>query len=427
MSVRADIVQQAEGREVEGPTIAQLIERQKAELARVLPKHMDADRMVRIAVTLIRTTPRLADCSPPSLLGAVMLSAQLGLEPGPLGHVYFVPFYNSKLRTYEVQWMLGYKGMIELARRSGEIESIVAREVCANDDFDFAFGLEEKLEHKPAKGDRGEPVAWYAVVKYKGGGHNFEVLYEHDVNKYRARSKAKDNGPWVTDFGAMAKKTCVRRLARWLPFTIEGAVAMAHDESAVAARPGAHDVTDWIDTPAVDTSAALGALDSGDKISAGEGTQVEAPSEAASQVGSNPAPSASPAEKATKPKAPPWAKPLHDEARTLWAQETAAFVEAATDIVILFATGGRTTSAAETVKEEAQRVSEVFGDLLARTVTLELDLASDGTGTATLTAGGRALQFEKVDGGWRPTGEYSTPGALSHPALGDDPTTGEPS
>lgn len=236
------------------PTIAQLIDRQRTEIARALPKHMDADRLARIAVTTIRTTPALMECSAPSLLGALMLCAQTGLEPGPLGHVYFVP---RRVRgQQECQWQLGYKGIIELARRSGKIVSIEAREVCEYDEFEYEYGLDEKLRHKPYMGgDRGPLVAVYGLAKFTDGGHYFLVMSKADIDAARARSSAGSSGPWVTDYMAMARKTVIRRMAAWLPLSAEQAGAIARDEQVVTGVVTADDIAHGpalIDTGAID-------------------------------------------------------------------------------------------------------------------------------------------------------------------------------
>jgi recombination protein RecT len=214
-------------------TIADLINRQRSEIARALPKHMDADRLARIAITTIKTTPTLMQCSAPSLLGALMLSAQTGMEPGPLGHAYLVP-RKSRDRGWEVTWILGYKGIIELARRSGQILSIEAREVCERDEFDYEFGLDEKLVHRPyMDGDRGPIVAFWGLAKFKDGGHYFLVMSKADVDKAKERSDAGRNnkGPWVTDYAAMGRKTVIRRMAPFLPLSPEQAQVIAHDET----------------------------------------------------------------------------------------------------------------------------------------------------------------------------------------------------
>lgn len=213
-------------------TIQGLIDRQLPEIRRALPKHMDPDRLARIATTTIKTTPQLLECSAESLLGALMLSAQTGLEPGPLGHVYFVP-RKIKGRA-ECQWMLGYKGIIELARRSGQLVSIEAREVCDRDEFEYQYGLDEQLVHRPAMdGDRGPIVAFWGLAKFKDGGHYFLVMSRADVDKAMARSDSakSDFSPWKTDYAAMGRKTVIRRMAPYLPLSPEQANVMANDEA----------------------------------------------------------------------------------------------------------------------------------------------------------------------------------------------------
>ena len=219
---------------VSGATIFDLIERMKPQLARALPAGMSAERFIRIALTEIRRNPRLASADSRSFLGALMLSAQLGLEPGPLGHAYFTgPFKNRKTGVPEIVFIIGYRGLIDLARRSGNITSIVAREVCANDVFEFEYGLDERLVHRPALTDRGDVVAYYGVAHYTDGGHTILVMSPDDVNKYRARSRASSEGPWVTDYDAMAKKTVIRRMSAFLPLTIEAAKGVASDEAVI--------------------------------------------------------------------------------------------------------------------------------------------------------------------------------------------------
>lgn len=209
-------------------TMNSLIESMKPQMLRVLPKHLSADRMARIALTELRKTPRLLQCSPESFCGAIMACSELGLEPGSsLGQIYLIPYGNV------VQVILGYKGMIELARRSGSVVSICAREVHANDHFDLKYGLEEKLEHTPKLVDRGELIAVYAVAHFVGGGHQIEVMSKEDIDKIRGRSKSNGQSPWQSDYNEMAKKTVVRKMFKYLPVSIEKIqMATSLDEQA---------------------------------------------------------------------------------------------------------------------------------------------------------------------------------------------------
>jgi recombination protein RecT len=208
----------------------------KAQMAMALPKHVTADRLARVALTEVRKNPALARCDQTSFLGAIMTCAQLGLEPGgPLGHAYLIPFENRKAGRTEVQFIVGYRGMIELARRSGQIVSIEARPVYEGDTFEVTLGLNSNLRHVPDfdNPNRVQPDKLrfvYAVAKLKDGGVQFDVMSRREIEAVRAQSRAGTSGPWVTHFEQMALKTVVRRLFRWLPISIELAAAIEADE-----------------------------------------------------------------------------------------------------------------------------------------------------------------------------------------------------
>jgi recombination protein RecT len=214
--------------------VRELFQKSKAEIEAALPKHLTADRMLRIAMTEIRQNPKLLECDPKSLLGAVIQASQLGLEPGSaLGHCYLIPFFNSKAKVFEVQFMPGYRGFLDLARRSGTVTHIVARVVYDCDEFDVSYGLDEQIIHKPNfEADKGDIVAVYAVAFLRDGGKQFDVMTIDEIEAIRKRSKASDFGPWKTDFEAMAKKTVIRRLFKYLPVSVEIQKAVGMDELA---------------------------------------------------------------------------------------------------------------------------------------------------------------------------------------------------
>lgn len=219
-------------------TVFDLIKRMRPQLEAALPRSINADQFVRVVLTELQMNKGLADCSEQSLLGAMMLSAQLGLRPGaPLGLCYLVP-YGDK-----VTFILGYKGMMELARRSGQITGLYAyarrEHDLPRDKPWFGYGLEPFLYHTPADGERGEITHVYAVAKYRDGSEpQFVVLTTADVERYRRRSKAANSGPWVTDWEAMALKTAVRRLSTWLPQSEELNAALAVDERQIDSPVG---------------------------------------------------------------------------------------------------------------------------------------------------------------------------------------------
>ncbi len=213
--------------------VASLLERSKAQIARALPKHMSPDRLARIALTEIRKNPALGECDPLSFLGAVIQCAQLGLEPGSgLGHAYLIPFNNRKRGTKEVQFIPGYRGLIDLARRSGQVETISARIVRERDVFEFQYGDDEKIIHVPFTGleeDAGRITHAYAIARLKGGGLQREVMTRVQLDAVKDRGNA--NPVWDSDFDEMARKTVVRRIAKYLPLSPELGAAIEQDDA----------------------------------------------------------------------------------------------------------------------------------------------------------------------------------------------------
>lgn len=205
--------------------IKDLLERAKPSIAAVIPKHLTPERLLKIALSATSRTPALLACTPQSILLAVMQAAELGLEAGGLlGDGYLVP-YKGK-----AQFIVGYRGLINLARRSGQMRAIEAHVVRTADTFEVEFGLETKLVHRPSlHGDPGDIVAVYSVAHFRDGGYQVEVMTRAEVDAIRKRSEASDSGPWVTDYAEMAKKTVIRRLCKYLPLSPELAKALEHE------------------------------------------------------------------------------------------------------------------------------------------------------------------------------------------------------
>ena len=162
-------------KENKSKTIFDVIQAGAKQFATALPKHINSDRFVRIAITTIRQNPKLAQCSQESLLGALMVSAQLGLEPGVLGQCYLIPYGR------ECQFQIGYKGMIELLRRSGQLKDIYAYSVYENDEFEMTYGLERNLKHKPNLQDRGNFIGCYCVAVLKDDARAFEYMTKEEI------------------------------------------------------------------------------------------------------------------------------------------------------------------------------------------------------------------------------------------------------
>ena len=214
-------------------SIKQWIQAYKKQFEKALPSAITPERFTRMALTALAQNPKLQSCTPSSFLGSLLNAAQLGLEPNtPLGQAYLIPFYNNKKKVLECQFQIGYKGFLDLAYRSGELQSLQAHVVFENDEFEFEYGLEPKLMHKPAMSDRGEARWVYAVFKLNNGGSGFEVMSMDDIRNHAEKfSKAYQSGPWQTNFDEMAKKTVIKKLLKYAPMKSEFVRGMISDDT----------------------------------------------------------------------------------------------------------------------------------------------------------------------------------------------------
>lgn len=212
-------------------SMQQYIKTMEGEIAKALPAVITPERFTRMVLSAISVNPKLAECSPKSFLGAMMTAAQLGVEPNTaLGQAYLLPFRNHGVM--ECQFQLGYKGLIDLAYRSGEVSIIQAHAVYENDEFSYELGMDPQLKHIPAKSNRGKAVAYYAMFKTKDGGYGFEVMSIEDVQNHAKRySKSFGNGPWQSNFDEMAKKTVLKKVLKYAPLKSDFVRGVAQDES----------------------------------------------------------------------------------------------------------------------------------------------------------------------------------------------------
>ena len=233
-------------------TAIQLMDRFKKSINDILPKGYDVNRLVRVIGSQIKQNPKLGLCDPYSMMHAVMTCAQLGLEPSKtLGRVHLIPFGR------EVQCIIGYQGLVELARRSGEIAELYSEVVYENDDFTYSMGLNKTLEHTPnLNGNRGDFKCVYAVAKYKDGGNHIVVMSVEEVEKIKNGTKYK-NAVWDSHYDEMAKKTAIRRLAKLLPLTVEleRASEISDHEAAGTVPDYKQDLTD-IGVDIIDTTSS---------------------------------------------------------------------------------------------------------------------------------------------------------------------------
>lgn len=214
------------------PTIAQFIGQLQPEIARALPKHMDADRVARIALTIVRQSEiearkrggaSLADCTPGSFAGALLTAAALGLEPGVNNECYLVPYKG------ECTLIVGYQGFAKLFWQHPLAKHLDAHAVHENDDFDYAYGLTQYLRHKPARGDRGKVTDYYAVAELSTGASAFVVLSAREVKDLRG-GKVGPSGQIPDPQHWMERKTVLRQLVKLLPKSANLSAALAVDE-----------------------------------------------------------------------------------------------------------------------------------------------------------------------------------------------------
>ena len=230
-------------------SLRELVQLQVGEIAKALPNGTaaQAERYARIIQTEIRKNPKLLETSPPTFFGAILTAAQMGLEFGPLQQAYIIPFNNRKkinnqwVTVSEAQLIIGYQGWLSLMDRSAQIESVSARTVYQGDFFEYEYGLDERMVHRPVdESERGAPTHYYCVVRKTNGGRSFVVMTRNEVEKHRERYAKKHDGkftgPWADpdQFEAMAYKTCLLKLKKWIPMYIETQLAQELDGGVVS-------------------------------------------------------------------------------------------------------------------------------------------------------------------------------------------------
>jgi recombination protein RecT len=209
-------------------TIGSYLQKHQDQFAKALPEQFGVNRFIRVFLTAIRMNPKLGQCDMKSLLGAMMLSAQLGLEPNtPLGLAYIIPYGN------QATFQIGYKGLVELAQRSGVYRRLIARPVDEADEFSYEYGLDETLKHVPTNKPTGKKLYYYAVYELDNGGKSFTVWsYDKIVQHAKKYSKSyeKSDSAWQSAFDQMAMKTVLVDLLRYAPKSVEVARVVSADE-----------------------------------------------------------------------------------------------------------------------------------------------------------------------------------------------------
>lgn len=193
-------------------------EQMRQQLSMALPKHLTAERFIRVAITALTRTPKLAECEPSSFFKCLLDLSSLGIEPdGRRAHL--IPRNNRRRGVVECTLIVDWKGLVELAKRSGDVSVWRAELLCANDEFDWVNG--EATHRIDWRRPRGDVQAVYSFVKQSNGDVDIEVLTLADIDAARRRGGSADDGPWVTDWAEMAKKTAIRRHSKRLTLSPE--------------------------------------------------------------------------------------------------------------------------------------------------------------------------------------------------------------
>lgn len=191
-----------------------------------LPPHVNRERFTRVAMSAIANNGDLLECQRMTLFQSVMACAQLGLMPEPqLGEAYFVP-YKGK-----VALQIGYKGLLRLARNSGQISTVETGIIHENDKFTWKIGLESEFSVQPAFPNRGDPIAAFAILRYKDGGYEYEVMSKEEIERIRTNSPSGNSPAWRQSWGEMARKTVLRRVLKKAPLSTDARMAVEADEA----------------------------------------------------------------------------------------------------------------------------------------------------------------------------------------------------
>lgn len=233
---QADLEQQPDGGG-QRKTIRQMLEdpKQQLEIAKALPNAMTPQRLARLVLTAINSTPNLQKCDAFSLLAAGMQCAALGLEPNtPLQHCWLLPFENRKQHRFDVQFVLGYQGMVDLALRSPRVKSVMARPVYEKDKWSCDLAADQIVHEPELEVHPGDPRFYYAVAHLTNSGRIFEPVPLWLIEEHRQMAAAPNSPAWTNHPDPMARKTCIRIIWRWLPKTAQAAQAIELDEKAAS-------------------------------------------------------------------------------------------------------------------------------------------------------------------------------------------------
>lgn len=202
------------------------------EFSRVLPSHITAEKFQRVVMTVAQQNPGLMTADRKSLMASCLKCAADGLVPD--GREAALVLFGQ-----QVQYMPMFTGILRRIRNTGIVSKIESHVIYENDEFIWSQGIDSHIHHKPLfPGDRGKPIGAYAIAKFNDGSEpQFEVMDFDQIEKVRAVSRSKNNGPWVQWWGEQARKTVFKRLAKWLPLNAEIDSIIEHDNEAERPEP----------------------------------------------------------------------------------------------------------------------------------------------------------------------------------------------
>lgn len=254
MSVSTAIDQRADHAPTKREALRHLVGANADAIGMSLPTGYSRDRFVRLLLTAANTNPELFDCDPRSFLAAGVACAQLGLEPNDArGLAYLIPF-KDRQRGRVVVPVIGYRGMLDLVRRSGMVGAVFGHAVYTGDEFDYQLGLDPKLRHVPCGEDDPAKVTHAYAVARVNGEPQFVVLTRRQLDKVKAQYGRSSQSPWNGEyFPEMCVKTAIRRLCKFLPMSADVATGIERDEQIVdladmamplSVDPAVDDITD---------------------------------------------------------------------------------------------------------------------------------------------------------------------------------------
>lgn len=230
MSTVQTVKQQVAKQEIK--TVQDFFKEKRDLIAQALPNTITPDRLIGVFTMLLKSSPQLVQCSQSSLVAAVIQAVQLGLTPGNIGHFHLIPFKNNG--KMEAQFVIGFKGLMELVNRSGNACILSAECVYSKDQFEYEQGLNPHLRHVPAEGERGDFVGVYCIAKNMLANEKvFVYLQKAEVDKIKGASKAaaSDFSPWSRWPDEMRKKSAVKRICKMLPLSVEMQQKVSTDET----------------------------------------------------------------------------------------------------------------------------------------------------------------------------------------------------